>query len=99
MTRVRLLPKAQEDLADIWRYTLDSWGEDQAFKYTDDLDAAFSRLADQPLIPRERIEFSPPVRIVHHASHLIVYLVDDQGIIVIRVLHENMDVDAQLGED
>jgi plasmid stabilization system protein ParE len=38
------------------------------------------------------------VRIAPHASHLIVYLVDDQGIIVVRVLHESMDVDAQMEE-
>ena len=29
-------------------------------------------------------------------SHLIVYLAQDNGISVIRILHENMDVDGHL---
>ena len=48
------------------------------------------------MICRERLEFTPPARIHHHAHHLIVYLAQDDGINIVRVLHENMDVDGQL---
>ena len=98
MPRFRLGPKAEADLEDIWRYAVDTWGVDQAIKYTDDINAAFLRLAQTPHLFKERREFSPPVRIAPHASHLIVYLVDDQGIIVVRVLHESMAVDAHMEE-
>ena len=99
MPRIRLTPAAREDLADIWRYTDEEWGTDQATEYTRDIDLAFRLLADEPKLCRERTEFDPPVRIYHQASHLIIYLVDDQGIVVVRILHERMDVETQLEED
>lgn len=30
MARVRFLPKAIDDLADVWRYTVDRWSVEQA---------------------------------------------------------------------
>ena len=68
----------------------------QADVYLDDLSEAMELLAGQPLICRERLEFTPPVRIHHHLHHLIVYLALDEGINVVRVLHESMDIDGQL---
>ena len=53
-------------------------------------------LAEQPSLCREREEFMPPVRIHNHTHHLIVYQAFEDGISVIRVLHESMDVDAWL---
>ena len=85
-----------QDLVDIWLYTFNEWGEQQADKYLVELDAAIQLLADQPLICRERIELEPPVRIHHHGHHLIVYLALGDGINLIRVLHESMDVDSHL---
>ena len=58
--------------------------------------AAIQLLPEQPLICRERTELNPPVRIHHHAHHLITYLSLEDGISIIRVLHENMDVDDHL---
>lgn len=90
--------QAKQDLVDIWLYTYGQWGEKQADKYLDDLEAALHLLAEQPLICRERREFTPPVRIHNHAHHLIVYLIEDDGINIVRVLHESMDIDAQLSD-
>lgn len=87
---------AKQDLIDIWVYTFDEWGEFQADKYLNDLDAIFILLAEQPLICRERTEISPPVRIHHHAYHLIVYTIADDGINIVRVLHEKMDLELNL---
>ena len=98
MPEVRLLPKAYEDLENIWRYTIEQWGTEQAITYVDELNAAFKRLADNPLLNRERSEFSPPVRIVPYGSHLIVYLAEERGITIIRVLHESMDAGTQISD-
>jgi len=89
---------AEQDLIDIWLYTFDEWGEKQADRYLDDLADAFNLLAEQPLQCRERSEFNHPVRIHHHAHHLIVYLAIEDGVNIVRVLHENMDVDSHLEE-
>ena len=98
MARVRFLPKALNDLEDIWHYTVDRWGAEQAITYTAEIDQACQRLAGTPLIAPERAEFSPPVRIFPQGSHLIVYLIDDQGIVVVRILHKSMDVDQRLSD-
>ncbi|MDE0510660.1 MAG: type II toxin-antitoxin system RelE/ParE family toxin [Gammaproteobacteria bacterium] len=96
MPRILKQSLAEQDLIEIWLYTLNEWGEYQADKYLDDLDAAIRLLAEQPLICRERTELNPPVRIHHHAHHLIVYLALEDGINVVPVLHESMDVDSHM---
>ncbi len=87
---------AEQDLIDIWLYTLEMWGDKQADKYLDELEQVFKLLAGSPLICRERYELTPAVRIHHHAHHLIVYEALQDGINIIRVLHESMDVESQL---
>ena len=96
MPRILKQAQAEQDLVEIWLYTFNEWGEKQADKYLDELDAAIRLLAGQPLSCRERTELNPPVRIHHHAHHLITYLSLEDGISVIRVLHENMDMDDHL---
>lgn len=87
---------AEQDLIDIWVYTFNKWGEAQANEYLDELDETIRLIAEQPLLCRERHEFDPPVRIHHHAHHLIVYLVLEKGIRIVRVLHESMEIDTQI---
>ena len=96
MPRILKQAQAEQDLVEIWLYTFNEWGEYQAGKYLDDLDAVIRLLGEQPLICRERTELNPPVRIHHHAHHPIAYQVLEDGISVVRVLHESMDVDIHL---
>ncbi len=96
MATYKLYPAAEKDLEGIWYYTVDEWSIKQANKYIDDLHDAFQSLADRPLRCHERTEYTPPVRIHRHDHHLIVYLQSDTGIFIVRVLHERMDIEAQL---
>ena len=96
MPRIIKQALAEQDLIEIWLYTFHEWGEKQADKYLDDLDAAIKLLAEQPLIARKRTELDPPVRMHHHGHHLIVYMALDDGISIVRVLHDSMDVDGHL---
>lgn len=85
-THYRLRPEALDDLDDIWRYTAQTWSLAQADRYIDQLAAVFEALVALPAMAREYTEFTPPVRIQVHQSHLIVYRVDDAMIDIIRVL-------------
>ena len=96
MKKVSLRALAEQDLTNIWLYSFQTWGEAQADLYFDQLCNAIELLQSTLLMGRERPEFSPPVRIHHHASHLIIYVIDEGNIDVIRVLHESMDVDSQI---
>ena len=88
--------QAKNDLRQIGIYTERVWGKAQRRKYLSSFDAKFSLLADNPLMTNERREFTPPVRIHHHGSHLIVYIVRDMGVLIVRVLHQNADIDTHL---
>lgn len=96
MNYFSLLPAAENDLEAIWIYSAKTWGVEQANAYVDELVDTFQLLADNPLMCRERNEFSPPVHIHHHAHHLIVFVHAPNGISIVRVLHESMDIDSQL---
>ncbi len=98
MLEVLLYPQAERDLEGIWRYTQMTWGIEQANAYIDDITNRFQLLAENPLICRERHEYSTAVRIYHHAHHLIVYVFTDSELRVVRILHESMAVDAQLDQ-
>ena len=96
MLHIQKLAFAEQDLINIWLYTFQNWGEVQADRYLDDLNEALKLLAESPLFCRERHELSPPMRIHHVAHHLIVYLVSEDCITVVRVLHESMDIETEL---
>ncbi|MCO5133731.1 MAG: type II toxin-antitoxin system RelE/ParE family toxin [Phyllobacteriaceae bacterium] len=85
-TGYRLTPRALDDLDDIWRYTAETWSIDQADTYIDELTGVFEMLAAMPDMGREYSEIDPPVRIHTHKSHLVVYLMAENKIIVVRIL-------------
>jgi toxin ParE1/3/4 len=53
---------------------------------------AFVFLAENPFVSNERYEFDPPVLIHLHGKHLIVYTVEGNFILIVRVLHQRMDL-------
>lgn len=87
---------ADEDIINIYLYTHRNFGLQQAGTCHAELHDAFTFLAENPLIAVERTEYKPPVRIHQHRQHMIVYLIEDDCILIIRVLHEKMDVKQRL---
>lgn len=96
LTGYRLTPAAQNDLEDIWLYTLEQWSVQQADRYTDILEDTLDRLLFMPEMARERPEFDPPVRIHPSAEHLIVYLIEGDQLVVLRILGAGQDWQAIL---
>jgi len=86
----KLTPEAISDLEDIWNYTAEHWGVDQAIKYVESLNSTFILLAETPEMSRLRTELSPSVHIHTHEKHMIVYLTKSTHIIIVRVLHKSM---------
>lgn len=89
-------PEADNDLIGIYVYGFKNFGEGQAEKYFFELEGCFQLLSETPLISRERTEFTPPVRIHHHGRHLIIYVSRDDFILIIRILHDSMDLPRHL---
>ncbi|MEI2387074.1 type II toxin-antitoxin system RelE/ParE family toxin [Breoghania sp. JC706] len=88
---VRLTPRAQDDLEEIWRYTARTWSERQADDHIDELMRVFAAIAAMPAMAPRYDEFRPPVRIHVHGTQLIVYDDADGSISVVRVLGARQD--------
>lgn len=93
----RLTPRAREDLAGIWRYSADTWGRARAERQLESLAATFALLAEFPAMAPLRTELSPPARIHPHGRHLILYI-EDEGVIIVRILHGRQDLLTALSE-
>lgn len=91
MREVSFAEVALGDLREIWLYSAITWGEAQADRYFDDIEDVCRDLASGLRIGRTYPEkegfFKYPV-----ARHLVFYIKVDDGIRVMRVLHQRMDV-------
>lgn len=95
--RYVLSPAAQADLEQIWDYTFDRWGIDQAEHYLRELQLVIELVAANPGIGKMCEEIRPGYRKLAAGSHVLFYrMTADNVIDVQRVLHERMDPDRQL---
>lgn len=92
----KLTPAAEDDLINIYAESFRSFGEVQAEKYFSELKNCFEILSENPLVSRERTEFEPSVRIHPHGSHLVVYVVRKDFVLIVRILHSRMDIQVHL---
>ena len=90
--RVSKTDLAENDLNTIYRFGYDRFGAMQADKYANELFDLFELLAQNPLLERERFDFARPIRIHPFKSHLIVYEIEHDTLVIVRVLsrHQNL---------
>jgi toxin ParE1/3/4 len=91
MSRYDLRPAAEADLKQIWRYSVENWGEDRAERYITDLRMAIERAAEAPLSGQQMKIGARLYYFRRAASHRIFYRETRGGIEVLRVLHAQMD--------
>lgn len=93
-SRYFLSPAAQTDLEQIWDYTEDQWGIDQAEAYLRELQYAIERVAANPRIGRSCDEIRVGYRKLSAGAHTLFYRLTAEGVVdVVRVLHQRMDID------
>lgn len=83
----RLTEEAKRDLIHIFVEGAAEFGIRQADYYHDKLESTFQTIDDNPWIARERMEITPPVRVHPCGSHMIVYEVNELGVLILRVRH------------
>jgi toxin ParE1/3/4 len=88
LSTYRLGPKGVSDLAEIFDYTVDTWGEEQAENYLDELARCFHRLADSPGLGRACDRIYPGIRRFEQGKHVIFYKSERHGIVISRILHQ-----------
>lgn len=96
MAEYRLAPAAERDLENIWLYTWQQWGPEQADRYIDTLTGAFTELAQAPLSFPACDTIRPGYRRRTVERHTVYYRVADYGVAIIRILHHRMDAPRNL---
>jgi toxin ParE1/3/4 len=86
----RFSRRAEADLLSIGLYTLRTWGEVQAARYINELEACCQMLARNPALGRACDEVRPGLRRMEHGKHIVFYRQKPGGILVSRILHQRM---------
>lgn len=92
--------KAIEDLSGIWAYTVAHWSQKQADAYYLSIVSICKRLAGGADIyaVKKYDEVSPGLLGYRVNKHIVFFRrIDSQTIIVVRILHERMDLMLNLG--
>ena len=92
----RKTEQADSDILGIFLDGAAKFGVNQAIKYEDDLFHVFDLLADNPFMARERSEIKKLVRVHPYKAHLVVYVLQDEGVLILRVLHGRQDWERSL---
>jgi toxin ParE1/3/4 len=92
-----LTSAARKDIIDIGRFTSEKWGKRQRDKYLKQLDDTFRLLALKPDIGRDAEDIKFGYKKFSQGSHIIFYRAGTESkIVVIRILHNSMDVEQHL---
>lgn len=89
----KLLLKSLSVLLGIAHYTEQKWGKKQRNIYLKQLDGAFKRLGQHPLMGRKVDEILPNAKSLPEGYHNIIYQDQNDYILIIRVLHGRMKID------
>lgn len=86
-----LSAEAENDLGEIFDYTEQEFGIEQAATYLSELETSLLALVANPKSGRERNEIRAGLRSITPHSHVIFYRICADHIRVVRVLHGSRD--------
>lgn len=82
---------AEQDIADIYVYSFQQFGEAQAESYHQTLVDHFDSLVRNPAMGRDFSFVKENIRRTHCASHAVYYQLIGRDVLVLRVLHQSRD--------
>ena len=81
---------AELDLRSITRYTMRTWWTEQARQYAQGLLGSFQTTGKQPALGRRCESIHPGLRRFEHGKHVVFYLSQPGGMLIVSVLHQQM---------
>lgn len=97
MSRVLLVStRAESDLLEIWIWTNEQFGETQADRYLDLIEAVMRRCGSEPQAGQDRGTIGAGYRSCRAGSHAIFYTFTKSEVVIQRVLHASMDFESHL---
>ncbi len=95
----RLSARAEADLTNVWVYSAEQWGVDQADRYIDAVLYRFSWLLENRALWKVRPDIAEGIHCYPEQSHVIYFRTfdsDKSGLEILRVLHGRMDPSEHL---
>ena len=90
MSKISISVEAANDLEQIANFTTATWGWRQTDKYLARLEDGFALLASNPPIGRTCDELLQGLRRFEIGRHVVFYFSKGDGVLIVRVLHEQM---------
>ena len=90
--RIEIRPRARSDLRDIGDYSDAHWGKTQAKLYLDAIADTLDQIATTPLAGSDQANVSPGLRKWRSGSHNIYYRTLADAVLIVRIMHERMDI-------
>ena len=98
MRDIVIRPAAEADIEDAADYTIEKWGRDQARHYIGDIRKAIDRLAVDGFRYPEETPAYPGLRRMRSGHHFVFFLIDDDKVDVVRVMHERRDAVSHIAD-
>ena len=100
MAKIRFSSKAVEDLTSIWNYTYRTWSERQADEYYNMLVSSCRKIISSTFrLAKSYGDIAENLYGFRAGHHLIFYTpLSDGDILIVRILHERMDLKRHLGD-
>ena len=87
---------ADFDLIHIANYTIDEWGKDQCKKYQNLLKKRIQSLIVYPEQGRKHEDLHSRFKYVIEEKHYIFYEIQNENIVILRIVHERSDIVSEL---
>lgn len=87
MSEYALTKRAEADLFHIFLFGYEQFGARQAETYATELEHTLQLLADNPRMGREAEAIAPSVRRHEHGSHVILYEISSDGVVILALVH------------
>lgn len=96
MANYVLSRKAAADVEAIAEFSLQRWDMARAERYVLGLHETFRTLAEFPDLGRDASDIRAGYRRIDTASHAVFYRKTEDGILIVRILHQQMDFGRHL---
>jgi toxin ParE1/3/4 len=95
--RLSFARRATADLDEIWDYSEQNWGREQAIHYTSEIIARCGELVEGKIVAQEIELKSGRYFRIRSGSHFIFISEMPDQLQIIRILHQKRDIEAALG--
>lgn len=95
---LKLTRLADQDFDQILDYTMVTWGESQFRKYRDLMFEASAAVTDDPFLVKSkaRDDLYQGIRTFPVGRHFLIYRISQRDVIVVRILHQQMNLPEHL---